>query len=223
MNLSNADTRFYGGHPTGYTPLNTMLEPRTPYRNDVEEIDADTLGVILQNGSVVRVERGDYERLRKMGWLGRWTARKVTGNNTYPSVNHGTRIIPLGRVVLGATPGEVVRYLGSKLDLRRENLALFAKGGERLDHSQRRAKPAPAISPEERRKVLRRMRHRCHGAAAATAATVAAVVKAAPNIVAAKAIRRTQARIPSGLPLNTWARRLVAKPASINTNAEERA
>lgn len=103
-----------------------------------------SLGCCCKTG---RSSAPDYNLLRKRGWTARWTARKVTGNNTYPSINHGRKILPVARVILDARKDEKVRYRdGDRLNLTRENLSLRAKGGAEINASRRRCRIAPVVS-----------------------------------------------------------------------------
>jgi hypothetical protein len=113
------------------------------------------LGVVLQDGSIAKVEARDYCLLQAAGWTARWTQRKVTGDNYYPSINHGDKIRPLARIILDARKGERIGYRnGDRNDLTRENLILKAKGGKEIGFSSRTCPQAPILSRDERGRVI---------------------------------------------------------------------
>src|SRR5688572_12106119 len=142
--------RWYGNATSPYTPLDTLRLPRTGRTNDVLGIGPGILGVVLQDGTTALVEERDYHLLRASGWSGRWTARKVTGDNTYPSINHGDKSRPLARVILDARKGETIRYHnGNRNELTRADLILKAKGGKEIGFSNRACPQAPILSSEE--------------------------------------------------------------------------
>jgi hypothetical protein len=143
--------RWYGNATSAYTPLNTMRLPRIGGINDLVAVGAGVVAVILQDGSAALVNEEDYALLQRCGWAARWTQRKVTGDNCYPSINHGDKIRPVCRVILNAQEGERVHYRnGDRNDLRRENLILKGKGGEPLDCRSRTCPQAPSLSRNER-------------------------------------------------------------------------
>lgn len=147
--------RWYGNATSPYTPLNTQRLPRPGCKNDVVKIAPGILGVVLQDGSVALVEATDYHLLQARGWTARWTARKVTGDNQYPSINHGDKIRPLARLILDARDGEKVRYRnGDRNDLRRSNLLLKAKGGNEIGFSRRICPQAPILCSAERARTV---------------------------------------------------------------------
>ena len=147
--------RWYGNATSSYTPLDTQRLPRMGRTNDFFPVRIGVIGVVLQDGSLVQVEERDYYLLQAAGWNARWTARKVTGDNQYPSINHGDKIRPLCRVILDARRGETVRYRnGNRNDLTRENLILKAKGGKEIGFSQRTCPQAPILSRDERGRVI---------------------------------------------------------------------
>lgn len=138
-------TRFYGPNQTPYTPLNTWRLPRTGRMNDVLSVAPGIVGVVLQDGSVALVDEADYQLIRAQGWIGRWTQRKVAGDNSYPSINHG-KIRTVGRLILDARKGEKVSYRdGDQNNLTRANLILKAKGGKEIGSSNRTCPVAPAL------------------------------------------------------------------------------
>jgi len=150
--------RWYRNATSPYTPLETLRLPRTGRTNDVLGIAPGLLGVVLQDGTTAHVNEHDYYLLRERGWTGRWTARKVTGDNTYPSINHGDKIRPLARLILDARKGETIRYRnGNRNDLRRDNLILKAKGGNEIGFSNRSCPQAPVLSCEERGRIIERV------------------------------------------------------------------
>lgn len=150
--------RWYGKATSSYTPLDTQRLPRTGRTNDVLGVGPGVLGVVLQDGTTALVEEQDYHLLRARGWAGRWTARKVTGDNTYPSINHGDKIRALARIILDARKGEVVSYRnGNRHDLTRPNLILKAKGGKEIGFGNRSCPQAPVLSGEERRRIMDRV------------------------------------------------------------------
>jgi hypothetical protein len=165
-------TRSYGKARHAYTPRQTNLDPRTACRNDVEQIDADTLAVILQDGAFALVDKCEYERLREMGYLGRWNAKPVSGGNTYVGVNYGRSNKTIARLLLVANHTESVRYRdGNTLNLTRANLIVCTRGGNPLPHlGTRRCLPAPAISADERRDIAKRKSRRSADSAAEAAA-----------------------------------------------------
>lgn len=111
--------------------------------------------MVLQDGSAVIVEEQDYYLLQAAGWSGRWTQRKVTGNNFYPSINHGDKIWPIVRVILDAHKGERISYRnGDRNDLTRGNLILKAEGGKQIGFSGRTCPQAPILSRDERGRVI---------------------------------------------------------------------
>ncbi|WP_143098297.1 hypothetical protein [Variovorax sp. OK605] len=147
--------RWYGNATSPYTPQDTQRLPRLGRINDFYPISHGVIGVVLQDGSVVLVEERDYSLMQAAGWSGRWTQRKVTGNNCYPSINHGDKISPLARIILDAHKGETVRYRnGDRNDLTRENLILKAKGGKVMGFSGRTCPQAPILSRDERGRVI---------------------------------------------------------------------
>lgn len=151
--------RRYRNATSVYTPLNTQRLPRLGDINDFFSVGPGVLGVALQDGSAALVDEHDYFLLQSAGWTARWTQRKVTGDNCYPSINHGDRIKPLARIILDAQTGEKVRYRnGDRNDLTRGNLLLKAKGGQEIGFSQRVCPQAPALSSEERRRVMAKVR-----------------------------------------------------------------
>lgn len=147
--------RWYGNATCHYTPLGSNSIPRCGGQNDTVDIAEGIVGVILQDGSVVRVNIEDYNLLRARGWTARWTARWMTGDNQYPSINHGDRIRVVARVVLDARKGEIVRYKnGDRNDLTRSNLILKAKGGMVIGSSKRVCPEAPILGSAERNRSL---------------------------------------------------------------------
>lgn len=150
--------RWYGNATSPYTPLETQRLPRLGCRNDLLGLEPGIVGVVLQDGTVARVHELDYQLTRACGWTGRWTARKVTGDNTYPSINHGDKIRPLARIILDARKGEVVSYRnGDRHDLTRANLILKAKGGKEIGFSYRSCPQAPILSTAERKRIMDRV------------------------------------------------------------------
>lgn len=147
--------RWYGNATSPYTPLNTQSLPRLGCINDFFPIRPGVIGVVLQDGSIVLVEECDYFLLQIAGWTARWTQRKVTGDNCYPSINHGDKIRPLCRVILDARKGETVRYRnGDRNDLTRGNLILKAKGGKEIGCSNRTCPQAPILGATERARTI---------------------------------------------------------------------
>ena len=147
--------RWYGNATCPYTPLGSNSIPRCGGQNDTADITKGIVGVILQDGTVVRVNIEDYNLLRARGWTARWTARWMTGDNQYPSINHGDRIRVVARIILDARKGETVRYRnGDRNDLTRGNLILKAKGGVELGSSKRFCPQAPLIGSAERNRTL---------------------------------------------------------------------
>lgn len=150
--------RWYGNATSPYTPLDTQRLPRIGCTNDLLKPSPGILGVVLQDGTTAFVEEHDYHLLQARGWTGRWTARKVTGDNTYPSINHGDKIRFLARVILDARKDERVSYRnGDRNDLTRANLILKAKGGKEIGFSNRSCPHAPILSSEERGRVIDRV------------------------------------------------------------------
>jgi len=148
-------SRRYNKTSGWYTPLDTQRLPRVGGINDFFYIAPGIIGVVLQDGSIVIVDANDYHLLQARGWTARWTARKVTGDNTYPSINHGDKIRPLARIILDARKGERVCYRsGDRNDLRRANLVLKAKGGIEIGFSHRTCPQAPLLSRDERGRVI---------------------------------------------------------------------
>ena len=185
---SPPEARWYGDATSPYHPLGTALPPRLPNRNDLIPVQPDRVAVVLQDGEAAVMSLSDYEELRSKGWKGRLTHRKVTGDNSYPSINHGPRIYTVARVILAAGPRERIRYAnGNHLDLTRANLVLSTKGGARVDASSRTAIAAPAITAEQRRTVSRRMGTRSRDRQAAQQATAAALERHAAKNVAKRA------------------------------------
>lgn len=90
--VTSPDVRWYGSARVPYTPLGTSCIPRPGWKNDTLSIADGVTGVVLQDSSVVRINVTDYQCLQDCGWIARWTARKVTGDNFYPSINHGDKI-----------------------------------------------------------------------------------------------------------------------------------
>lgn len=147
--------RWYGNATSPYTPLETQRLPRLGGINDFYPIRPGVVGVVLQDGSVVLVEERDYYLLQIAGWTARWTQRKVTGDNCYPSINHGDKIRPLCRVILDARKGETIRYRnGDRNDLTRGNLILKAKGGMEIGFSNRKCPQAPVLCAAERARTV---------------------------------------------------------------------
>ncbi|MGE0350826.1 hypothetical protein [Hydrogenophaga sp.] len=143
--------RWYGNATSAYTPLNTLRLPRVGGINDLAAIKTGVVGVILQDGSMALVDEEDYLLLQQRGWSARWTQRKVTGDNSYPSINHGDKIRSLCRIILNAQVGETIRYRnGDRNDLTRRNLILKAKGGKAIDFGSRSCPQAPILSLKER-------------------------------------------------------------------------
>lgn len=143
--------RWYGHGTSPYTPDDTQRLPRLGGINDIVPISPTVLGVVLQDGSTAKVEARDYCLLQAAGWTARWTQRKVTGNNYYPSINHGDKIRTLARIILDAREGEKVRYRnGDRNDLTRGNLILNAKGGKEIGFRSRTCPQAPILSRDER-------------------------------------------------------------------------
>lgn len=148
-------SHWYGNATSPYTPLGSTSIPRCGGKNDTTDIAPGTIGVILQDGTVARVNSEDYYRLRAKGWTGRWTARWVTGNNQYPSINHGDRIRVIARVILDARKGETVKYRnGDRNDLTRGNLILKAKGGIEIGSCNRVCPAAPILGCAERNRMF---------------------------------------------------------------------
>lgn len=147
--------RWYGDATSAYTPLNTLRLPRLGGINDLFAIKPGVVGVILQDGSVALVDEKDYLLLQERGWSARWTQRKVTGDNSYPSINHGDKIRPLCRIILNAQMGETIRYRnGDRNDLTRRNLILKAKGGKAIEFGSRSCPQAPILSQKERGRII---------------------------------------------------------------------
>lgn len=188
IGVSAPDDRWYGAGNAAYTPLGTQRLPRPGWKNDTLSIADGVTGVVLQDSSVVRVDVTDYQRLQDCGWVARWTSRKVTGNNFYPSVNHGDKIRPIARIILNAGKDEKVKYRdGNQLNLTRGNLSLREKGGKEIDGSNRRAPMAPVVGNAESRRAAARVSASVgHASPAERAATAAqAVVKAITQPLAA--------------------------------------
>ncbi|MDD3937974.1 hypothetical protein [Rhodoferax sp.] len=151
LGRSTPTPRWYGNATVPYTPLGSTSIPRCGGKNDTTDIAPGIIGVILQDGTVVQVNIEDYNLLRASGWTGRWTARWVTGDNQYPSINHGDRIRVIARVILDARKGETVKYRnGDRNDLTRGNLILKAKGGIKIGSSNRVCPAAPILGSAER-------------------------------------------------------------------------
>ena len=147
--------RWYGPATSPYTPDDTQRLPRLGGMNDIVPFSPTVLGVVLQDGSTAKVEARDYCLLQAAGWTARWTQRKVTGNNYYPSINHGDKIRPLARIILDARKGERISYRnGDRNDLTRGNLSLKAKGGKEIGFSHRTCPQAPILSCDERARVI---------------------------------------------------------------------
>ena len=179
--VTSLDVRWYGVARVPYTPLNTQRLPRPGWKNDTLSIADGITGVILQDSSVAHVDAADYQRLRDCGWIARWTSRKVTGNNFYPSINHGDKIRVVSRIILNAGKDEKVKYHdGNQLNPTRANLILTAKGGKEIDSSNRRAPIAPVLgNAESRRSAARVSASVGHASPAERAATASqAVAKA---------------------------------------------
>jgi hypothetical protein len=156
--VTSPDVRWYGAARVPYTPLGTQRLPRPGWKNDTLGIADGVTGVILQDSSVAHVDAADYQRLRECGWVARWTSKKVTGNNFYPSINHGDRIRVVSRIILNAGEDEKVKYRdGNQLNLTRANLILRAKGGKEIDGSNRRAPMAPVLGNAENRRSAARV------------------------------------------------------------------
>lgn len=183
------DVRWYGASSARYTPLGTSLLPRPGYQNEIAPIAHDILGVILQDGAVVQVNSDDYYMLRARGWIGRWTARPCTGDNTYPSVNHGDKIRYLARLILDARQGERVGYLnGNKLDLTRANLRLRGRGGHEIHSGGRQCPIAPLVGAAEARRIAAQVAIQVGGASTEDRQAVAAlaVSRAQPSLCAVR-------------------------------------
>ena len=158
-NMSILDTRWYGvGCKNQYTLTGTDFLPRPGCQNDTVVVAPGITGVILQDGNIALVDDEDYIRTRDTGWIGRWTARKVTGNNTYPSIHHGDKIRSLARVILDARKGERVRYRTlNRYDLTRKNLVLCGPHGIKINFDNRRSPIAPLVCKEEGRRAAARV------------------------------------------------------------------
>jgi hypothetical protein len=184
--------RWYGPATSPYTPDDTQRLPRLGGINDTVPLTPTVLGVVLQDGSTAKVEARDYCLLQAAGWTARWTQRKVTGNNYYPSINHGDKIRPIARVILDARKGERISYRnGDRNDLTRENLILKAKGQE-FGFSKRVCPQAPILSRDERARAAVAVESRVGSASSQDRAAVgAAVVRAAlPGLNAYRAAGR---------------------------------
>ena len=187
--LMSPEVRWYGAARTPYTPLGTSCVPRPGWLNDTLTISRTVTGVVLQDATVVVVNTDDYHLLRERGWTARWTARKVTGNNFYPSVNHGDKIRPIARLILDALRDEKVRYRdGNQLNLTRANLRLIAKGGIEIDSSHRSCPLAPIVGSAESRRAAARVFASVGNATQAERVNIAAqaVRGAAPAILVAR-------------------------------------
>lgn len=99
--------------------------------------------IILPDGKTARVPLGrsgndhaeialhDYQELIALGLSANWSATKGYVQCRALAVDYGhSRGVPLvARVLLGAKPGQTVRYSdGNPKNLRRENLTLVDKG-----------------------------------------------------------------------------------------------
>lgn len=147
--------RWYGNASCPYTPLNTQSLPRLGCINDFFPVRPGVIGVVLQDGSIVLVEERDYFLLQMAGWTARWTQRRVTGDNCYPSINHGDKIRTIARIILDARDGERIKYRnGNQNDVTRENLILKAKGGKEVGFSHRTCAQAPILSQDERGRMI---------------------------------------------------------------------
>ena len=190
VDMFNTDTRWYGvGNKAQYTPTCTNFLPRPGFQNDTVAIAPGVTGVVLQDGNIALVDDEDYISTRDTGWLGRWTARKVSGNNTYPSINHGDMIRPLSRVILDARKGERVRYRTSdRYDLTRKNLVLCGPHGVQINFDNRRSPIAPIIRQEEGARAAARVASKVGTASlfAREEAARRASRQAQPNIEAAR-------------------------------------
>ena len=188
--VTSLDVRWYGAARVPYTPLGTQRLPRPGWKNDTLDIVDGVAGVILQDSSVAHVDAADYQRLQECGWIARWTSKKVTGNNFYPSINHGDKIRVVSRIILDAGKDEKVKYRdGDQLNLTRTNLMLTAKGGKEIDGSNRRAPMAPVIGTAEGRRSAARVSASVgHASPAERAATASQAV--------AKAITQPLAFLP---------------------------
>ena len=196
--VTSPDVRWYGAVRAQYTPLGTSRLPRPGWQNDTLPISTGITGVVLQDSSVVFVGTDDYHLLCARGWIARWTARKVTGNNFYPSINHGGKIRPIARIILNAGKDEKVRYRdGNQLNLTRGNLSLRAKGGTEIDGNHRSCPIAPIVGSAESGKAAARVAAKVGNASPLMRATTAAqaVQDAAPRLHAARTADLTQAPI----------------------------
>lgn len=186
---SSSLPRKYSRYSSFYTPLDTACTPRPGRTNDFTSLSEGVIGVVLQDSSVVMVDYLDYWALQARGWHARWTARKVTGDNHYPSINHGDRIRTIARVILDARAGERVCYRdGDQLNLRRANLLLKVKGGREIGHSLRSCPQAPVLAADEQARSFAAVACAVGSASASERALVAsnAVARAQPSLNAAR-------------------------------------
>jgi len=159
MTSNDSNRRWYGSTLNGlYDPLCTNRTPRPGWQNDVIQFASGIKAVVLQDGTYALVDDADYDLMRARGWVARWTTRKVTGNNWYPSINHGDAIRPIARIILDARKGERVSYRnGDQLDLTRSNLVLKAKGGIEICAAKRSCPIAPTLGKDESARSVERV------------------------------------------------------------------
>lgn len=224
--ITSLDVRWYGAARVPYTPLGTSCLPRPGRRNDTLHIAANITGVVLQDSTVVRINTDDYHLLCTSGWIARWTARKVTGNNIYPSINHGDKIRPIARIILGALRDEKVRYCdGNRLNLTRGNLRLHAKGGMEIDSTHRSCPMASIVSGAESRRAAARVSARVGNASPAERVNAAALAvrEAAPAILAARTAALFKAPVGVSLPNASFSGLAVSPLPSAKADFQERA
>lgn len=182
--------RKYSRNSSFYTPLDTASTPRPGRTNDIAYLSESVIGVVLQDSSVAMVDDLDYWLLQARGWNARWTARKVTGDNHYPSINNGDSIRTIARVILDAKDRERISYRdGNQLNLRRANLVLKVKGGREIGHSLRSCPQAPILSVAEQSRSLAAVAYAVGSASPADRVATAerAVSRALPAILSLRA------------------------------------
>lgn len=107
---------------------------RTRNANDVHPFDATTAHVVLQEGSLARIDLADLEDLEQRGLTGRMRLSSNGCGRSYvvmhlPERARGLGLVTVASLIVGRLPGEGVSYAnGNRLDLRRCNLIVTRRG-----------------------------------------------------------------------------------------------
>lgn len=83
----------------------------------------------ITSGEYCTLDRSDWDKLRAIGCDSGWyrAENATTGKTTIAvqSKHHRMPLVPLSRVILGASPRHRIQYSGGPFDLRRKSLTML--------------------------------------------------------------------------------------------------